>query len=450
MSFVFAKISIRGWLTGRRNTGHDFVGRSTGAGALSIWTHYLKGFTPLANYTAGAFRGDAAHVGVSLEAWEAHQAMATHNVTIVAPSFSTVGAFAGYMSGGGHSSLVSYHGLASDQVLSLNVVTASGSFVTASPGTNPDLFFALRGGGGGTYGIITSVVVKTFAPVNITSTAKITISSLETGLDAFWQAMRVYHSFGGAIADAGGIDRTYIYPLNNATVFNFTTQVEFPSRSVSEVSALLSRITSAFASLNITAPFPVPTIRPWSAVVLGEGSPIRNERFASRLMPRSVWDSPIGFSQAMSAMRKVCEGGYQVHGTHMGPSLAVAGYPGNTSSVNPAFREAVMHLVVYDSAHTEGVTAAQDKANRRRLHRYTDYLREATKQSGSYINEAAVDEPAWQASFFGKGNYERLLEVKRRWDPEGVFWGPATVGSEGWKVAGEWGDSTQDGRLCRV
>jgi hypothetical protein len=134
---------------GNRNTGHEFVGRSTGAGALSVWTHYLKDFEKVPDFAVGGYRGGAAHVGVGLEAWETHDAMAQHGVTLVAPSYLTVGAFGGFMAGGGHSTLTSYYGLASDQVLSLNVVTAGGDFVTAEPTVNSDLFFALRGGGGG-------------------------------------------------------------------------------------------------------------------------------------------------------------------------------------------------------------------------------------------------------------------------------------------------------------
>jgi hypothetical protein len=132
-----------------RNTGHEFVGRSTGAGALSVWTHYLKNFEVIPDFAVGDYRAGAAHVGVGLEAWETHDAMAQHDVTLVAPSYLTVGAFGGFMSGGGHSTLTSYYGLASDQVLSLNVVTAGGDFVTADPTVNSDLFFAMRGGGGG-------------------------------------------------------------------------------------------------------------------------------------------------------------------------------------------------------------------------------------------------------------------------------------------------------------
>jgi FAD/FMN-containing dehydrogenase len=51
------------------------------------------------------------------------------------------------MQGAGHSILASKYGLGADQVLSLQVVTADGNFVTADTGTNQDLFFALRGGG---------------------------------------------------------------------------------------------------------------------------------------------------------------------------------------------------------------------------------------------------------------------------------------------------------------
>ena len=68
-------------------------------------------------------------------------------MTMVAPGGSTVGAFGGWMAGGGHSALASTYGLGSDQPLSIEVVTADGRFVTASPDENSDLFYAMLGGG---------------------------------------------------------------------------------------------------------------------------------------------------------------------------------------------------------------------------------------------------------------------------------------------------------------
>jgi hypothetical protein len=137
----------------RRNTGHDLVGRNTGAGSLSVWTHYLKGFELLPSYRqlGGTYRGAAARVGAGLQVWEAFEHAATHNVTLTAASCLTVGSYGGWITGGGHSPLSSRFGLGVDQVLSLQVVTADGRCVTADPQTNQDLFFAMRGGGGSRY-----------------------------------------------------------------------------------------------------------------------------------------------------------------------------------------------------------------------------------------------------------------------------------------------------------
>jgi FAD/FMN-containing dehydrogenase len=61
-----------------------------------------------------------------------------------------VGVFGGYSQGGGHGPLISTYSPGADQILSAEVVTADGQFVTASSTENTDLFWALRGGGGGT------------------------------------------------------------------------------------------------------------------------------------------------------------------------------------------------------------------------------------------------------------------------------------------------------------
>ena len=74
--------------------------------------------------------------------------MDQYKMGLVVPAITTtVGPYGGWMAGGGHSILTSSYGLGSDQVLSLQVVTADGKFLTADPSTNQDLFYALRGGG---------------------------------------------------------------------------------------------------------------------------------------------------------------------------------------------------------------------------------------------------------------------------------------------------------------
>jgi hypothetical protein len=65
-----------------------------------------------------------------------------------------------------------------------------------------------------------------------------------------------------------------------------------------------------------------------------------------------------------------------------------------------------------------------------------------TPNAGAYINEADYQQGDWQGVFYGD-NYARLLAIKKKLDPKGVFYNGIAVGSEGWKVR-------IDGRLCRA
>ncbi len=77
-------------------------------------------------------------------------------------------AIAGLTQGGGVGVLTRAHGLTCDAVTSMQVVLADGRVVTASADQEPDLFWALRGGGGGHLGVVTSFTFKTFAAPTIT------------------------------------------------------------------------------------------------------------------------------------------------------------------------------------------------------------------------------------------------------------------------------------------
>lgn len=79
------------------------------------------------------------------EDWgEIYAAMSHQGVTIVGGTGDTIG-LGGYLTGGGHSPLSAKLGLAVDQVLEMEVVTASGEILVANAAQNPDLFWAMRG-----------------------------------------------------------------------------------------------------------------------------------------------------------------------------------------------------------------------------------------------------------------------------------------------------------------
>jgi hypothetical protein len=86
------------------------------------------------------------------------EAATAEGLVVVSGECSTVGLAGGYTQGEGHSALSTEFGLAADQTLSFEVVTAAGDLVTASRSENADLYGALSGGGGDNYGIVVAMV----------------------------------------------------------------------------------------------------------------------------------------------------------------------------------------------------------------------------------------------------------------------------------------------------
>jgi FAD/FMN-containing dehydrogenase len=154
-----------------KNTGHEFSGRSGGAGSLSIWTHQLNSIQHIPDFKDDVmqYHGPAFRGGSGVLARDIYRAADEKGSVVVGGEGQDVGILGGYIHGGGHSPLSSVYGLAADQVLEMKVIIADGSFKTASSTQNTDLFWALRGGGGSTWGVVTSVTVRAHPSIQMTS-----------------------------------------------------------------------------------------------------------------------------------------------------------------------------------------------------------------------------------------------------------------------------------------
>lgn len=86
-----------------KNTGHDFSAKSTGKGALSIWTHNLKSVKFFKSYSYNGYSGPAFKLGSGVQAFELYEAAKANNVTAVGGEGRTVGVTGGYIAGGGKS-----------------------------------------------------------------------------------------------------------------------------------------------------------------------------------------------------------------------------------------------------------------------------------------------------------------------------------------------------------
>lgn len=120
------------------------------------------------------------------------------------------------------------------------------------------------------------------------------------------------------------------------------------------------------------------------------------------------------------------------------------------NSVNPAFRkeEAMVLMIngIADPSTPAGLKQAEDDFSNKIM----GPLRKVTPTGGEYGNEADPWNTNFKQDFWGD-NYARLLQIKKKWDPTGLFYVHHGVGSDEWVVDdGDRGIPTQDGRLCRA
>ena len=222
-----------------RNTGHDYLGKSTGAGAVGIWTHHMQ-FLQALDYKSPQYSGKALKIGAGVQVDQANILAHSNGLIVTGGNCPTVGVAGGYTQGGGHGPLTSYLGLAADQVLEWEVVAGSGELMTATPVENQELYWALSGGGGGTYGVVTSMIYKAY-PDTKTVLANFTFDQEGFSQDAYYDAIEYYINTLSSIVDSA-------VSIWTATNVSFTMNpITAPGATVSQVQKLLN---PTFQKLN--------------------------------------------------------------------------------------------------------------------------------------------------------------------------------------------------------
>ncbi|MDT5081559.1 MAG: hypothetical protein QOJ80_6196 [Mycobacterium sp.] len=159
-----------------RGGGHSYVGASTATGTMVLDLRQLPGDI---NYDAAT---GYVTVTPATGLYAIHQALAGAGRGIPTGTCPSVGA-AGHALGGGLGAQSRHAGLMSDQLVSATVVLPGGSAVTASANEHPDLYWALRGGGGGNFGVTTALTFATFP------TSDVDVVSLNFPLQSFAQVL---------------------------------------------------------------------------------------------------------------------------------------------------------------------------------------------------------------------------------------------------------------------
>jgi len=134
-----------------RSGGHSYGGYSTASDGLVI---------DLSRFRGVSVSSGRARIGAGAQLIDVQRALTRRGVTVPSGSCPSVG-IAGLALGGGHGLAGRRLGLTSDNLIAARMVTADGRVRHVDAGTNEDLYWACRGGGGGNFGIVTSLTLRT-------------------------------------------------------------------------------------------------------------------------------------------------------------------------------------------------------------------------------------------------------------------------------------------------
>ena len=144
--------------------GHSYLGGSNAADSLLIWTRAMNAIQLHSAFVPDGCL-DAPTPAVTVEAgcmWiDVYTAVTTKGGRYVQGGGCATVGVAGLVQGGGFGSFSKRYGLAASSLLEAQIVTADGVIRTVNARRHPDLFWALKGGGGGTFGVVTSLTLKT-------------------------------------------------------------------------------------------------------------------------------------------------------------------------------------------------------------------------------------------------------------------------------------------------
>ena len=382
---------------------------------------------------------------------------------------TTVGV-AGLVLGNGFGSFSKRYGSAGSALLEAEVVTADGAMRIANACSEPDLFWALKGGGNGSLGVVTRLTLRTRTLPGFCGIAFGTIKAHSD--DAFQRLIAQFTKFYAASLFNPHWGESVIFRPENVLNLNLVFHDLSQEQAEKIFAPFLNFVTSAPAEYAMAHPVQIiamPSRHWWDPEYLSKNAPaivIHDPRtgaseanvwyagdwgqvgwfvhgYESAWLPASLLGEARRQQLNQMLFRTSREWHIALHfnkGLAGAPPDAVAA--ARDTPMNPAVTEAFALAIIADGGPPAypgmpgpGPDLALARRNATAMARAIGVVREVVPDAGSYVSEAGFSDPEWQGRGFGE-NYKRLLAVKRRYDPEGLFTTHHGVGSEEWSADG--------------
>ncbi|MFI6347657.1 FAD-binding oxidoreductase [Streptomyces sp. NPDC050560] len=400
-----------------RNGGHSYAGWSSGDGRLVVDVSRLSSIR---------VSGSEAVVGAGAKLIDVYRALTAKGVTIPAGSCPTVGV-SGLTLGGGHGVASRAYGLTCDNLTAATVVTADGRQLHADAKENSDLFWALRGGGNGNFGVVTELRFRTHpAPQGVTAymswpwsrAADVVAAWQEWGPDQpdeIWSALDIENAAGGVPGITVSAFSLGTYGELQNAVDRLADRAGGPASSVSLKRRSYEDSMEVYAGCSTYSGeqchLPGPTAG------RSEGGALKRETYAARsdFFDRSL--SKDGIQTLLDHLASVDSGTGSVALTALGGAVNRVA-PTATAFVHRRSRMLAQYVASWQ-AGTSG-TAAGDWLDR------THGAMRPHASGAAYQNYTDPTLKDWRPAYYGDAA-SRLEQVKHRYDPDGFFTYPQGI-----------------------
>jgi FAD/FMN-containing dehydrogenase len=453
--------------------GHSYQGTSNAPDSLLVWTRYMHdinmhdAFVPHGCKRTTPSR--AVTCGSGAIWMQAYETVTTRGGAYVQGGGCTTVGVAGLVQSGGFGSFSKHYGTAAANLLEAEVVTADGTIRVASACSNPDLFWALKGGGGGSFGIVSTVSLRVHELPEFFGAA---LFQVRASSDAAFR--RLVRQFVGFYRDQLFNDHwgeTVSVSPRNVLGINMVSHGLSTDEAKKAWKPFLDWIGRSRGDFTIPEKptiASVPARKWWDVewwrenhldVFVSDSRPGAN--------PHNVWWSGDGGQAAwtiyafeslwlpQSLLREDAQerlasalfAGSRDHSIQLHFNKGLAGAPreamdlARATAMNPSVLNAFALAIVADAGggypgingHEPDVAAA--RMGREQVRRCMQKLHAVAPAGGAYVSESDFFEKDWQHSYWGS-NYGRLAQIKKKYDPSGLFFVHNGVGSETWSEDG--------------
>jgi hypothetical protein len=453
-----------------KGTGHSYLGTSSAPDSLLVWTRGMNAVTLHDSFVGEGCDGKVApasavtaHAGA---VWiDLYTAVTTNAGRYVQGGGCTDVGVAGLVQSGGFGSFSKGFGTAASGLLEAEIVTADGRTLIANACTHPDLYWALKGGGGGSWGVITRVTLRTHDLPQFMGWASGTVKARSD--EAFRKLIARFVSFyRDTLLNPMWGEQVSFMPDNSFEISMSSLGLDRPSvQAVWEpffdwISASPNdyAVTDALGAnahearhmwdpegnpgMTLDGRVGAPKHHGWWKGDQGQVGAFLNG-YDSLWLPERLLHEDQGsrLADALFAASR-----HKKVGLHFNKGLAGATRDAVAATLNtatnPVVTEAFALAIVADgqkAAYPGEPHASIDLEAARKdagaIELATAELRKIAPNAGSYVSESNFFNRNWQRDYWGK-NYSRLRAIKTKYDPDGLFFVHHGVGSEEWSADG--------------